>query len=162
MYTVKRIRKGVTHWRCSIRNKLVDCLASVRQSGDEFLEGTIIHCHPPTEGVDMALSVTAAVKKKCCAHIVEAASAITNEVLTELVSDNAPPLPCMPAPYGLARVGNRKRQAHRPRHPATLSFGLEEDHIPADFFCHDVVVEGRRHLVFARADQTELLANAKT
>ena len=47
-YTVKAGLWGgtVTHWRCSICNRHVNCLATVCQEGDVFIRGPHDHLHP--------------------------------------------------------------------------------------------------------------------
>jgi len=59
------------------------------------------------------------------------------------------------------RVANRCRQRLRPAAPTDLSFELELDKLPANFFRHDVRVKDRRHIIFATDHQLELLAKAR-
>jgi hypothetical protein len=60
------------------------------------------------------------------------------------------------------RNANRVRQKLRPPQPTDLAFVLDTDHVPLDFLRADVVVSGRRHLVFATQQQLALLGLAKT
>ena len=64
-YTVKR-RYSDDHafWRCSVRNKMTSCLATVRQRGMVFTPGPHMHCHQPIVGVDTAAKITRDIKEK--------------------------------------------------------------------------------------------------
>ena len=44
-------------WRCTVRNKTVSCLATVRQKDETFIPGLHNHCHQPTEGASIATKV---------------------------------------------------------------------------------------------------------
>jgi len=59
-------------------------------------------------------------------------------------------------------MANRKRQTLRPQDPTTLSFDLEDQHLPTNFLRADVQVDERRHLIFASDLQIDLLGKAKT
>ena len=64
-YTVKR-RYSDDHafWRCSVRNKMTSCLATVRQRGMVFTPGLHMHCYQPIVGVDTAAKITRDIKEK--------------------------------------------------------------------------------------------------
>ena len=72
------------------------------------------------------------------------------------------PCPALPKPVLIARQANRLRQSLRPTEPTDLNFSLEEQHIPENFLQKDLTVNGRRHLVFATAEQLVHLHKAKT
>ena len=80
-------------------------------------------------------------------------------LLDELKSNpcNAPPKPSY-----IARRANRLRQRHRPEDPVDLDFVLDETYLHEDFLQADVEARNRPHLVFAVAEQLELLSKAKT
>jgi len=59
------------------------------------------------------------------------------------------------------RVANRSRELLRPQAPADLQFTLEEDKLPSDFLVKDVSVGDQRHLLFATANQLQLLGLAQ-
>ncbi|XP_064100445.1 uncharacterized protein LOC135211171 [Macrobrachium nipponense] len=88
------------------------------------------------------------------------ASDIVDEVLREQVSSTIP-LSCLPAPLNIARQGNSKRKANRPREPQDLDFEISDAHIPETFLQRDITVGERRHLIFATDDQLKLLSKAK-
>ena len=71
------------------------------------------------------------------------------------------PCPALPQPVHIARAANRHRQKLRPQDPRDIDFDLEEESIPAGFFQADVRVKDRRHLIFARQEQLNILASAK-
>lgn len=75
---------------------------------------------------------------------------------------NSAPCDALPKPNYIARRENRQRQRHRPEDPVDLEFVLDETHLPEDFLRADVEARNRRHLVFAVAEQLELLSKAKT
>ena len=59
--------KTTTYWRCTIRNKTVQCKASVSQSGEVFKEGEIGHAHPGDPGILKKVKVRAQVITYCFA-----------------------------------------------------------------------------------------------
>ena len=65
-------------------------------------------------------------------------------------------------PSYIARLSNRLRQRQRPEDPVNLYFVLDDNHLPDDFLQADVEARNRGHLVFAVAEQLELLSKAKT
>ena len=75
---------------------------------------------------------------------------------------NSAPCDALPKPSYIARQANRLRQRHRPEDPDDLDFALDNTHLPDDFLQADVEARNRRHLVFAVAEQLELLSKAKT
>ena len=75
---------------------------------------------------------------------------------------NSAPCDALPKPSYIARQANRLRQRHRPEDPDDLDFALDDTHLPDNFLQADVEARNRRHLVFAVAEQLELLSKAKT
>ena len=75
---------------------------------------------------------------------------------------NSAPCDALPKPSYIARRANRLRQRQRPEDPVDLDFVLDDNHLPYDFLQADVEARNRRHLVFAVAEQLELLSKAKT
>ena len=71
------------------------------------------------------------------------------------------PCPALPKPAHIARAANRLRQKLRPKDPREIDFELDEDCIPTGFFRADVKVKDRRHLIFAKQEQLDILARAK-
>jgi hypothetical protein len=63
-YTVKEAYKNSTTWRCSIGNKKVSCMATVRETKESFIKCVIAHCHAPNVGLLPACQVKAAVQKE--------------------------------------------------------------------------------------------------
>ena len=82
------------------------------------------------------------------------------QVLLEKLTDV--PCPAVPNPELIARQANRHRQRLRPAEPTDLDFSIEEQHLPEAFLKKDVNVNGRRHLVFATAEQLVHLGRVKT
>ena len=71
------------------------------------------------------------------------------------------PCPALPKPAHIARAANRLRQKLRPKDPTEIDFELEEGCIPTGFFRADVKVKERRHLIFAKQEQLDILTRAK-
>ena len=67
-----------------------------------------------------------------------------------------------PKPVHVARAANRLRQKLRPEHPKDLNFELVEEYLPSGFVRADLTVKQRRHLIFAREEQLNTLAHAKS
>ena len=76
------------------------------------------------------------------------------------------PCPALPKPEYIARAANRRRQSLRPEDPKDLNFEPIEECIPQGFYQADVIVtmivKNRRHLIFARPEQLQTLAMAKS
>ena len=62
----------------------------------------------------------------------------------------------------MARAANRLRQKLRPEDLKDLQFLLADNCIPPDFLQADINVADRRHLIFAKKEQLEILCRAKT
>ena len=69
--------------------------------------------------------------------------------------------PALPKPAHIARAANRFWQKLRPKDPREIDFELEEGSIPPGFSRADVKVKERRHLIFAKQEQFDILAHAK-
>ena len=67
------------------------------------------------------------------------------------------PCTALPKPEFIARAANRLRQKLRPDDPNNLDFDLDEDSVP-----EGLRVKDRRHLVFAKDEQLNILCRAKT
>ena len=61
----------------------------------------------------------------------------------------------------LALCANRYRKKMRPPEPKDLSFIVDESYIPEEFYRGDVIVDNRRHLIFATSHQLDLLSLSK-
>lgn len=72
------------------------------------------------------------------------------------------PCAALPKPEYIARQANRLRQKLRPEHPWDLDFKLVDECLPDGFLRADLEVKDRRHLLFARQEQLNTLACAKT
>ena len=84
---------------------------------------------------------------------------ISVQVLLDELTDA--PCPALLKPAHIARAANRLRQKLRPQDPRDIDFKLEESCIPPAFFRADVKVKERRHLIFAKQEQLDILASAK-
>ncbi|XP_028408207.1 uncharacterized protein LOC114530782 [Dendronephthya gigantea] len=159
-YTVKR-KYGEDNivWRCTVRNKTTNCLATVRQHGTDFSPGVQVHSHQPSSGIGTAAKIISEVKAKAMEDFFRSAGAIADEVLVAHFTDA--PCAAVPKVCNLARQANRKRQKTRPQEPTDLEFEVDERHIPDDFLQADVKVGGRRHLIFSTPEMIALLKQAK-
>ena len=159
-YTLKRKTNVSIHWRCVVRNKKMSCLATVKEVGNTFIIGHAEHCHPPDTSCGVKSRVCTLIKEKAMQDVFRPASHIVEEVLLEQVNPTIP-LSSLPAPLNLARQGNRKRKANRPREPQDLDFEISDAHTPEHFLQRDITIGERRHLIFATGDQLKLLSKAK-
>jgi len=89
------------------------------------------------------------------------AAEITEAVVRRRLPRKAP-CPALPSLKNIARAANRRRHRHRPRHPKTLDFDVQEEHVPEQFIRGDIHIGARRHIVLATDTQLELLSKAKT
>ena len=65
--------------------------------------------------------------------------------------------PSLPKPEFLARAAKWLRQSARPEDPVDLEFDLHHDHNPPNFLRADIMVRGRRYLMFATDQQLDYL-----
>ena len=72
------------------------------------------------------------------------------------------PCAALPKPEYIARQANRLRKKLRPEHARDLDFELVDECLPEGFLRADLEVKDRRHLLFARQEQLNTLARAKT
>ena len=153
-YNLKRQSQYIVDWQCTVRSKNLRCRATVKQRGSHFTAGSHPHVHQAEVGSLAKLS--AAVKAAGRSEVFKSAGAIVQEVLTQHTAEIF-----LPKSVNLERVTNRHRQKRRPNHPHDLEFDVDYDHIPDDFLQEDMVVNERRHLLFASPHQLALLRNAR-
>ena len=158
-YCVKQRKNTVTYWHCSVRGKHQHCPASVIQRHDGFYP-SVEHNHPGETGLPAVAKVTTAIKRKAADDLFRPAFAIVDEVLLDVMDEQ--PCATLPRPEHLARAANRLRQSQRPPEPTDLDFLISNDNVPENFLQADVKIRGRRHLMFATAEQLQLLSSAKT
>ena len=60
-FVFQRKSGASVNWWCSVRNKISSCPATVRQRGEEFVEGRMGHTHTAEPGVATKLQITAKV-----------------------------------------------------------------------------------------------------
>ncbi|KAL8624484.1 hypothetical protein ACOMHN_053027 [Nucella lapillus] len=154
-YGIHRERRGVTHWRCTRRGKDFKCQAMVRQEGDVFSHGIHEHAHASDTGTATKAILVRDVKEQALVNPFQSAYTIAECLVTQV--DRAPNQ--RPVDY-LGRIGNRRRQQGRPKHPTDLEFDLAMDHVPAEFEMADITVGTRRHLLFFTQHQLDLLKTA--
>ena len=61
MFLFQRENAGSATWRCTKRNKQLNCKATVRQTADKFVLGPIKHIHGPEAGLATSLTIKAKV-----------------------------------------------------------------------------------------------------
>ncbi|KAL8619647.1 hypothetical protein ACOMHN_019702 [Nucella lapillus] len=155
-YGIHRERRGVTHWRCMRRGKDFKCQAMVRQEGDVFSHGIHEHAHASDTGTATKAKLVRDVKEEALVNPFQSAYTIAECLVTQV--DRAPNQ--RPVDY-LGKIGNRRRQQGRPKHPTDLEFDLAMDHVPTEFEMADITVGTRRHLLFLPQHQLDLLKTAR-
>ena len=153
-YKLKRQSQYIVHWQCTVRSKNLRCRTTVKQRGSHFTAGSHSHVHQAEVG--SLAKVPAAAKAAGRSEVFKSAGAIVQEVLTQHTAETF-----LPKSAKLARLTNRHRQKMRPNHPHDLEFDVDYDHIPDNFLQEDMVVNERRHLLFAIPHQIALLRNAR-
>ncbi|XP_074631182.1 uncharacterized protein LOC141889768 [Acropora palmata] len=111
-------------------------------------------------GAATAAKIVSLLKSKALEDKFKPASAIVDEVMLDILTEA--PCPALPKPVHVARAANRLRQKLRPEHPKDLNVELVEECLPSGFFRADLTVKQRRHLIFARQEQLNTLAHAKS
>lgn len=159
MYTINKIRGDIKYWRCSVRNKSINCSVFVKQRGDNF-ECKNKHIHAPVIGCEKVAVISNEVKHKAVDDLFLSASTIVEKVLiSELTSA---PLPSLPSASELARTANRKRETLRPTNPTEINFNLDETFIPAGFLQKDISTRHGRSILFASEAMLHTLCKSKT
>ena len=158
-YSVKRANGNTTWWNCSVRNKTINCKATVRQERELFTAGVHPHIHPAAPGQALASRIKSRVMAMATANVFQPAGEIVKEVLREDLTQE--PTPSLPNPENLARAANRKRQKLRPQDPTDMDFEIDGDYLPEGFTRGDICVSEKRHVIFASDKQLELLGQAK-
>ena len=156
----KKNPTGKVTWRCSVRNKMVTCPATVLQNGSIFTGGSHHHVHEPQQGATFKVEVIATAKAlaKEKVNIFSSASSLVDRAITATEGDDAACLNTV----NIARSLNRLRQGDRPDEPDNLNFELDDNYIPKEFLQKDIAITGGRHLIFATSEQLALLKNART
>ena len=81
-YTVKRRAPcGDVHWRCTVRSTSKKCLATVRQTGEEFTSGCQTHCHPAAACAAESARISRKTKTTALEHPYMSAFTIAERVL---------------------------------------------------------------------------------
>ena len=159
-YTLKRRTNVSSTWRCSYRSSKINCPATVRETGDEWIPGRD-HTHEPTPGGSVAASIIATAKIQAKNNPFQSAQEIAND----LVHENVPPnmnCPALPAIDRIAAAANHHQRLTRPKHPTDVDFEFPEGHLPTNYLRDDIRVDKARHLIFATDAQLSLLQKAKT
>jgi hypothetical protein len=121
--------------------------------------GPTVHNHQPSNGLVPAFQVKASITQQTKGNSFESASKLVQDALS--VIDVNTPKDSIPAYPNLLRMANRRREKARPKHPESLDFQLDMDFIPEDFFCKDITVKQRRHILFATPSMIKVLEKAK-
>lgn len=151
-------------WRCPMRNRDVRyCPATVKQDGDTFLRGQKQHVHDATRGAESLARIFRDVREAAIQRPKVKTSVVVQEVLKRNLPEgdpqNCPDVPDVERFCGLVR---KYRRMARHEEPNDVNFELMIDHVPDNFLVDDIRTDAEgRHLVFATADQLELLAQAK-
>jgi len=159
-YNVHSRRPYATYWQCTVRPKGNPCKASVTERNGVFRPGQQSHNHIVEVGAATAAKIVSKVKSKALEEKFKPASAIVDEVMLDELIES--PCPVLPKPMHVVRAANRLRQKLRPEHPKDMDFELVEECLPPGFLQADLTVKQRRHLIFARQEQLNTLAHAKS
>ena len=133
---------------------------AVCQDGSSFsFDIHEIHSHPAHPGGDVAVELTAAVKRTAKQDVFRSAGVIVEEAISEAITSTGS---SCPNPSHLKRTVNRSRQTQRPPEPTDLHFELDTSFTPAGFLRKDIRVGEARHLLFFTDEQLAVLDKAKT
>ncbi|KAL3853821.1 hypothetical protein ACJMK2_017327 [Sinanodonta woodiana] len=164
-YTLKRQNKGITEWRCSIRNNVTACPVIIRQQSDSFIEPQQTHLHAAKPGVLTAVNIVKELRVKAVQDLFDPAQNIVDQLIQEQIDDEQPET-SRPTYNNTIRNCSRYRERERPTDPSDLSFELDEEYlstaITESFFRQDVIRKDNRHLIFATDYQLELLNREET
>lgn len=110
----KKLKSG-QRWKCTVRNKSIQCRASVMQSGNSFVCGPQPHTCNPNDCAEALAKVRHYLRKEARSRPCAPASAIVREGLQYLPKSK--PIVGLPKIDALIRAANKTRQKRRPKHP---------------------------------------------
>ncbi|XP_071962605.1 uncharacterized protein [Antedon mediterranea] len=159
-YTVQRSNdNGCVTWRCSKRDKTLNCRVLVRQRKDTFVRNRK-HEHPGNPGQKIKSAVVSDIKRKASQEMCTPVIDIVRQTLSEYVE--AGTLSVLPSEGALKRQAKRFRlNCQKPEEPTDLDFTLANHAIPEGFLRADIVRGKQRHLLFASEEQLDVLARGK-
>ncbi|XP_069114505.1 uncharacterized protein [Argopecten irradians] len=103
----------------------------------------------------------ASVKEQSVKDIFQSSGAIAEKVLYTMGDSNLPPA-SRPKLTNLSRIANRAMEALRPKEPHDAMFEIAYNFLPEDFLKAEIQHDSQRLLIFATADQLDLLVNMRT
>ncbi|XP_053378766.1 uncharacterized protein LOC128548302 [Mercenaria mercenaria] len=158
-YNVKKKQNNSVLWTCSSRSVTVPCYATVIQKGNDFVRGASDHKNYPEVSLNQKISIYMQVKTKANENVYESTTAIAKTARQDHIQLNEPGLLKTET---LARIANRKRAKFRQANPSDLNFVLDQDFLNCqDFLVADISQNNARHLIFATAEQLQLLGNTR-
>lgn len=130
-------KKGDQRWRCTVRNKSVNCRASINQHGETFKIGPHPHRCSPKDCALPAANIKAYVRQQGKERPFASGSTLAKEAVHRHLPADAP-LSSMPKMSSIVRTTNRLRQARRPKQPKDLNFTWVTEKLPDNFVQHDL------------------------
>ena len=157
--------KGDQRWKCSVRTKKLNCLASVTQRGDTFTTGKHQHICSPKDAAIPTANIRAQIRTQGKERPFASGATIVKEALQQHLPTDAPAT-SLPSMSAMIRSTNRLRQKRRPKHPKDLKFKWIQEELPTNFTVKDVFVKIKentaRHIVMFTAALLSLLSKSKT
>ncbi|XP_071962323.1 uncharacterized protein [Antedon mediterranea] len=159
-FTVKLQGKNTTTWKCSVRNKVNRCPASIKQTLEGFKEGKQSHNHEPKPKSITKVNIITEIKERSRLMMNDTARKVVRDVVSKYYNAGivAGGLPSTPV---LIRLANRARATLRPNNPKNLNFKINDHYMPQDFIKADIQCDSDRHILMASNDQLSILADTK-
>ena len=99
-------KKGEQHWKCTVRNKTINCLASEKQNGEDFKQGPLQDVCKPRDCAIPAANIKAHIRKEGKERPFVSGSTLVKEALQQHLPSDAP-ASSLPAVPSLVRITNR-------------------------------------------------------
>ena len=151
--------KGNQRWKCSVRNKKLNCLASVTQRGDTFTTGKHQHICSPKDPAIPTTNIRAQIRTQGKERPFASGAMIVKEALQQHLPTDAPAT-SLPSMSATIRSTNRLCQKRRPKHPKDLKFKWIQEEVK-DIFVK-IKQTTARHIVMFTAALLSLLSKSKT
>ncbi|KAG0712897.1 hypothetical protein GWK47_017411 [Chionoecetes opilio] len=140
----KKLKHG-RRWRCTVRNKSIQCKAAVILNGDTIVSNPKPHTCSPKDCAEAIAKIRHHIRNGAKARPEASASVLVKEGLQHLPQDS--PIVGLPKMDALIRSTNKMRKKRKPKHPRDLDFEWVEEALPKNFVQEDVRVGVYRHTI---------------
>ena len=82
-FNIRKKNASAVYWQCVVRNKSMQCKASVIQRGNQFTEGLHTHYHRAQTGAAKVHAIRTELKRRAGQNIFTSAAVMAEEIINE-------------------------------------------------------------------------------